>query len=83
MKNNELIYMPGIELLRSDFKTALEFRRQTLRLTQKTLSERSGVNLRMIQHYEQGVKDINKAQSITLYKLAKALKCDMEDLLDL
>lgn len=50
---------------------------------QKQLSEISGVNLRMIQHYEQGVKDINLAQSTTLYKLAQALECSMEDLLEL
>lgn len=81
--NMERVYMPGIELVREDFKTALEFRRQTKRMTQKTLSERSGVNIRMIQHYEQGVKDINKAQAITLYKLAQVLGCKIEDLLEL
>lgn len=81
--DNELVYMPGLELLRTDFKTALEFRRQTERLTQKKLAERSGVSIRMIQHYEQGVKDINKAQAITLYKLAQALECTIEDLLEI
>lgn len=50
---------------------------------QKQLSEISGVNLRMIQHYEQGVKDINLAQSTTLYKLAQALECGMEELLEI
>ena len=34
--------------------------------SQSKLSELSGVNLRMIQHYEQGVKDINSAQAITI-----------------
>lgn len=50
--------------------------------SQSKLSELSGVNLRMIQHYEQGVKDINLAQAITIYKLAQALNCNMEDLLE-
>ena len=50
---------------------------------QKQLSEISGVNLRMIQHYEQGVKDINLAQATTLYKLAQVLKCGMEELLEI
>ena len=81
--DNERVYMPGIELLRTDFKTALEFRRQTLRLTQKLLAERSGVNLRSIQEYEQGRKDINKVAGITLYKLAQALECTIEDLLEI
>jgi transcriptional regulator with XRE-family HTH domain len=52
-------------------------------LSQNKLAEISGVSIRMIQHYEQGVKDINKAQGITLYKIAKALNCKMDDLLEL
>ncbi len=50
--------------------------------TQKELAEMSGVNLRSIQMYEQRNKDINKAQSDSLYRLAKALGCAMEDLLE-
>lgn len=52
-------------------------------ISQSKLSELSGVNLQMIQKYEQGVKDINKAQGETLYKLAHALNCNVEDLLTL
>lgn len=48
-------------------------------LTQKQLSEASGVPLRMVQHYEQGVKDINKAEARKIYHLSKALDCRMED----
>lgn len=51
-------------------------------ITQDKLSEISGVSVRMIQHYEQGSKDINKVQGITLRALAKALGCNMEDLLN-
>lgn len=51
-------------------------------LSQNKLSEVSGVSPRMIQKYEQGVKDINKAQGITLYKIAQALNCKIEDLLN-
>lgn len=43
----------------------------------------SGVNVRMIQYYEQGVKDINAAGALTVYKLAKALGCAMEELIEL
>jgi transcriptional regulator with XRE-family HTH domain len=57
--------------------------RKTSGLSQSGLSESSGVNVRMIQHYEQGIKDINKANGETLYKLSKALNCKMEDLLEL
>lgn len=51
-------------------------------LSQSKLAELSGVNVRMIQHYEQGAKDINKAQADTILTLAKALNCKMEDLLE-
>lgn len=49
-----------------------EERRKTGK-TQKALSDGSGVNIRMVQYYEQGVKDINKAQTATLCKLALEL----------
>lgn len=51
-------------------------------LSQGKLAAASGVNVRMIQHYEQRFKDINKAQAITVYKLASALGCRMEDLIE-
>jgi transcriptional regulator with XRE-family HTH domain len=51
-------------------------------LSQGKLSEISGVNYQMIQKYEQGVKDINKAQGLTLQALANALDCKIEDLLE-
>ena len=56
--------------------------REEKNITQAKLSEISGVNLQMIQKYEQGVKDINKAQGITLYTLSQALDCKVEDLLE-
>lgn len=57
--------------------------RERAGLTQKELSERSGVNLRTIQDYEQGRKSINKAQGLTLYRLANALNVTIEELLEL
>lgn len=52
-------------------------------LLQADLSDKSGVNLRMIQKYENGEKDINKAQALTLYKISKVLNCNIEDLLEI
>lgn len=52
-------------------------------LSQRMLAERSGVSVRMIEQYEQGKKDINRASSATVYQLSKALDCRMEDLLDI
>jgi DNA-binding transcriptional regulator YiaG len=51
-------------------------------MTQKKLADTSGVTLRMIQLYEQREKDINKAQAITLTKMAHVLGCEVEDLLE-
>jgi transcriptional regulator with XRE-family HTH domain len=62
--------------------TNLKRIREELGFSQSKLAEESGVNIRMIQHYEQGVKDINKAQAITVYRLAQALNCTVEDLLE-
>ena len=50
-------------------------------LTQKALAERSGVSVRMIEQYEQGKKDINKASVSTIYQLSRALHCRMEELI--
>jgi len=57
--------------------------RESNKLTASKLSELSGVNIQMIQKYEMGVKDINKAQGMTLYKLSQVLECNIEDLLEL
>ena len=49
-------------------------------LTQTMLAEKSGINVRIIQCYEQGMRDVRKAQFETVLKLAKALECEPEDL---
>jgi len=63
--------------------TRLKDIRESKNITQAKLSEISGVNFRTLQYYEQGYKDINKAQGITLYKIAQALECKIEELLDI
>lgn len=57
--------------------------RESKDLSQAKLAEASGVSLRILQYYEQGYKDINKAQALTVYKLAQALESTVEDLLEL
>ncbi|MDE6863873.1 MAG: helix-turn-helix domain-containing protein [Eubacterium sp.] len=61
----------------------LQNARKAAGLSQSKLASTSGVNVRMIQHYEQGVKDINQAAAITLYQLAKSLNVSIEDLLEI
>jgi len=51
-------------------------------MSQSQLAEASGANLRMIQYYEQGAKDINRAEAHTVWKLSQALQCNMEDILE-
>ena len=51
-------------------------------LSQSKLSELSGVNVRLIQDYEQGQKPINHAKAITVFKLSEALGCTMDSLLE-
>ena len=51
-------------------------------LKQSELSELSGVPVKCIGNYEQLRRDINKAQVCIVCKLAKALNCSIEDLLD-
>ena len=51
-------------------------------MSQSELAGKSGVSLRTIQAYEQGAKDINKAQVQRLLMFAKALCCDVEDLIE-
>lgn len=51
-------------------------------ISQKELAERSGVDIRSIQMYEQRRNDINKAQAETLLKLSKVLGCTIEELLE-
>ena len=63
-------------------ETKLKCIRTAKGYSQKQLADLSGVSLRSIQMYEQRRKDINKAQSDSLYHLAKVLGCTMEDLLE-
>ncbi len=50
--------------------------------TQSELAELSGVSLRSVQMYEQHNKDINKASVQTVLRLAKALGCTVEELIE-
>lgn len=69
-------------LERQNLPTKLQTVCKSVRLSQKELSEKSGVTLRMIQQYEQRAKDINKATASNLFALAQALGCRAEDLLE-
>lgn len=63
--------------------TKLQQLRKNSGYSQSELAERSGVNKRMIQQYEIGAKDINKAAGTTLLAMARVLGCEVEDLLEI
>lgn len=62
--------------------TKLQEQRTAAGLTRQQLSEQSGVNVRLIERYEQGERDINGAKLKTLLKLCMALGCNLEDIID-
>lgn len=71
-----------IERHKRQRKTKLQIIRKARGFTQQELSDASGVTLRMVQLYEQRQNDINKAQVRVVVNLARALGCDVEDLLE-
>ena len=64
-------------------ETYLKKYRKMAGLTQSQLSEETGIPIKTIQQYEQGRKDINKAQAEYVIKLAKVLCCNPVDLLEI
>ena len=76
-------YAVADEIRTRDFPhTNLKRFREAAGLSQSRLAEGSGVSLRSIHMYEQRNKDVNKAQAITLAKIARFVGCDVEDLLE-
>lgn len=56
--------------------------RKEKHLSQNNLVKMSGVSRSLITKYESGEKNINKAAGETLFKIATALHCKIEDLLE-
>lgn len=50
-------------------------------LSQSQLSNKANVNVRMLQKYEQGVIDFDKANLITILKIAIGLDCKLSELI--
>ena len=70
-----------IERTKKEKQAPLQKIRKARGFTQQELSKVSGVSLRMIQLYEQKQNDISKAQINVVVSLARALGCDVEDLI--
>lgn len=54
--------------------------RQAANLSQSQMAKAAGVNLRVYQYYEQGAKDISKAQLSTLLKICNVLDCKLSEI---
>lgn len=63
--------------------TRLQAMRKKRGLSQSRLATLSSVNLRTLQQYEVGAKDINKASAASVYALSVVLGCDVEEILEL
>jgi len=63
-------------------KTNLKALRLNAGLSQSELAEISDIPIRTIQQYEQNQKNINAAKAETVVKLAKALNCTVEALME-
>ena len=73
------------EVLDSHFaksESKLKLARKHCGLTQEALANESGVSLNTIRAYERKSKDLNKAQFEIVMRLARALKCDVSELLE-
>ena len=62
-------------------ESRLKVVRKKCSLTQEALAKESGVPVTTIRAYERKSKDLNKAQADIIMRLAKAMQCEMTDLL--
>ncbi len=56
--------------------------RQVRGLSQSQLADKANINVRVLQHYEQGSKNFDHARIDTILKLCIALDCKMEDVIE-
>lgn len=56
--------------------------RQAAGLSQSQLAEKTGINVRTLQHYEQGSKIFDHARIDTILKVCLALNCKLTDIVE-
>ena len=56
--------------------------RQAADLSQSQLAEKAGINVRTLQHYEQGSKLFDHARIDTILKICLALNCKLDDIIE-
>ena len=60
----------------------LKTKRMEAGLSQSQLAEKTGMNVRTLQHYEQGSKNFDHARMDTIFRVCLALNCKMEDIIE-
>lgn len=55
--------------------------RKSVGMSQRELAQATGISYKLVQSYEQGVRDINGARISTLLSLCIVLKCRLEQLI--
>ena len=56
--------------------------RESRGMSQQDLADKSGINKRIIQAYEQGYRSINGAKLTTLVTICSALECHLSEIVD-
>lgn len=60
----------------------LKTKRMEAGLSQSQLAEKANMNVRTLQHYEQGSKNFDHARIDTILRVCLALKCKIEDIIE-
>lgn len=83
LKKKREMEAKGYVVVKEKTEAALSMKekRLALGLSQSALAERSGLPVQRIQRIEQGVTNINTIDIAAAYCLAKALKCNIEDIM--
>ena len=68
-------------IMQKNVPTKLQVQRKQYGYSQRKLAEKAGVNIRTLQQYELGTKNIRKASAGAVLALANALGCEVEDIL--
>lgn len=62
--------------------TKLKEKRMEAGLSQSQLADRTGLNVRTLQHYEQGSKIFDNARIDTILKVCNVLNCRFDEVIE-
>lgn len=60
----------------------LKEKRMKVGLSQSQLADKAGINVRTLQHYEQGSKIFDHARIDTILKVCNALNCRFDEIIE-